>query len=257
MRKGICISILLMCLASFALSCGTDSKSNDDSDIDTSSVETISSEDSESVATAASTEIKGTLQDDTDADGIYYSEPPTDIEEIKSNIKVEVETHERDMAVILTNENAFVIPYLKVEVVFYNNGNMLDSEKDGHDVLLPYKTVASKISVPENADEYDISLEVEWDSATSYRNWSDNVSYESNVGNNNVMIQFTNNGDVDIEELEYIVLYYMDNEFVGISYDQDITDFLAGTSIVEECSSYGIDFDDYKIYINQAHTFGR
>lgn len=95
-----------------------------------------------------------------------------------------------------------------------------------------------------------------WKYAVNYRNWSEDVDVQSNIGNKNVMIQFTNNSGVDIRELEYVVLFYKNGEFVKIDWPQDVYDFGAGSTVVEEVSPYlPGGFDDYKIFINQAHTF--
>ena len=201
--------------------------------------------------------LEGALTPTADNSDIYFKEMPGDRDTIINNIKIEEEHTDKAMAVMMTNNNPFVIPDLDLTVVFYKNGSMIDSDTDGHDVMLPGSTVVSDIDVPKDADDFKITVDVDWKYATSYKNWAENVSFESNIGENNVMIQFTNNGDVDIDELEYIVLFYKDGEFVDVSSCNDVHDFRAGSTIVEkESAHHKITFDDYKIFINQAHTFG-
>lgn len=193
-----------------------------------------------------------------DNDGLYYTKPPISIEEIKKNIKIETEVCDDVMAVIITNNNEFVIPDLDVTVVFYKDGSMIDSDKDGHDALYPGNPVASNIEVPENADDFEVIIDVDWVYGEPYRNYVENVKVESNIGNDNVMIKFTNTGETDIDELEYIVLFYKNGKFVGTSGCEDVMGFFAGTTIIEKAENWYHslkDFDDYRILINQAHNF--
>ncbi|MBR6385975.1 MAG: hypothetical protein IKS03_07665, partial [Ruminococcus sp.] len=87
-------------------------------------------------------------------DGIYYKQAPVDIQTVCDNIDIKAEYAGREMAVILTNNNDFVVPDLDVTVLFYKDGALIDSDEDGHDVVLPGWSVASRISVPEGADQY-------------------------------------------------------------------------------------------------------
>ena len=195
---------------------------------------------------------------DSDEDGggkIYYSSMPDDRQTIINNIQIDTEHNDKLLMVVMTNNNSFVIPDLDVQAIFYKEGQMIGSDKDGHDVVLPGHSVASRLDIPEGSDEYDVSISVDWHYATGYRNWTDQVSVESNKGERCVMISFTNNGDVDIRELEYVVALYKNGKFVDITYPRDVYDFYSGSTIVEKADTYSTDFDDYKIFINQAHTF--
>lgn len=187
----------------------------------------------------------------------YSEEIPDEKENIIKNLEViSSETLEGDIAVFIKNNNDFVIPDLDVQVLFYKDGNITDTDEDGHDVLVPGNTVASKIDTPDDYDEYEVNVDVGWKYATSYKNWIYNIKVNSNIGDDGVIIQFENVGEVDIDELEYKVVFYKSGEIAEITYDNDITDFEAGSKIVEDVSAYGTSFDDYEIYINQAHTFG-
>lgn len=189
------------------------------------------------------------------SDSIYFKSMPDDRQTIINNISIETENNDDLLMVVLTNNNSFAIPDLDVQAIFYNNGKMIGSEKDGHDAFLPGHSVASRLEIPAEATEFEISIDVDWDYGTSYRNWTDQVSVESNIGSKCVMISFTNNSDTDIDELEYVVALYKNGKFVDMLFPKDIYDVRSGEIIVEEASTYSRDFDDYKIYINQAQTF--
>lgn len=190
-------------------------------------------------------------------DSIYMENMPDTEENIISKIDIKEEkTSNGDIVVFLTNNNSFAIPDLEMQAVFYKDGNIVETDDDGHDVLIPQNTVVSKMSAPSEYDDYDISLVLSWDIGKNYRNWIYNLEVQSNIGENNIIIQFKNIGDVNIEELEYIVVFYKGDNIVDTSYPNDVIDFEAGKEIIEKVSTYDIDFDGYEIYINQAHTFG-
>ena len=198
-------------------------------------------------------------------ESIYKKTMPGSKDDIINNIDVKADAVTLDMGspagsgkllgVTLTNNNAFVIPDVDISVVFYKDGTMVSEDNDGHDVFLPEKQIASRIEAPEDYDDYKIDVDVDWKYAVNYRNWTDGISLNSNIGADNVMMEFTNNNDVDIEELEYIVFFYNGGKLVDITFPQDVHDIDAGQTITKQESAIG-EFDDYKIFINQAHTFG-
>jgi hypothetical protein len=68
--------------------------------------------------------------------------------------------------------------------------------------------------------------------------------------------QITNNSDVCIDEIEYVVVYYQGDEIASVSFAQDVYHVDPGKTVTEEVSPWGIEYDKYEIYLNQAHTFG-
>ncbi len=188
-------------------------------------------------------------------DGMYLPDIPDTEENIINNLEISTkETQDGDIVVFLTNRNAYVIPDLELQVLFYKDGNIIDTDEDGHDVLVPENTVVSKMDAPSSYDDYEVKISVERHGDT-YRNWIYDLEVESNIGEDNIIIQFANEGEVDIEELEYIVVFYSGDEITGTSYANDIYDISAGDTAIENVSTHQYDFDGYEIYINQAHTF--
>lgn len=211
----------------------------------------------ESEQSGSEDSLKDDVEESETGESIYMESAPETEENIISKINIKDEkTANGDIVVFLTNNNSFVIPDLDIQVVFYKDGNIVETDEDGHDVLVPQNTVVSKMDAPSEYDDYDISLAVDWDTGKNYRNWIYNLEFQSNTGEDNIIIQFENIGDVNIEELEYIVVFYKGDEIVDTSYPEDVIDFAAGKKIIENVGTYDIDFDGYEIYINQAHTFG-
>ncbi len=46
------------------------------------------------------------------------------------------------------------------------------------------------------------------------------------------------------------------DQVVSVSYDKDVYHIDPGKTVTEEVSPWGIEYDRYEVYLNQAHTFG-
>lgn len=188
-------------------------------------------------------------------DSMYLSDMPDTEENILKNINILTqETIEGDVVVFLTNNNTYAIPDIELQIVYYQDGDIINTDEDGHDVLVPGNTVVSKMDAPDNYDDFEVIPTVEWDN--NYKNWIYNLNVSSNFGDDgNVILQIENIGNVDIEEVEYIVVFYSGEQIVNTSFAQDIRDLKAGDKAVENVDIYDAEFDSYTVYINQAHTF--
>ncbi len=177
---------------------------------------------------------------------------------IEKNISVKTEIAEDGLiAVFITNNNKVTVSEIELEVLFYDSDKkVVDLGEDGHDVVLPGYTVVSRIEPPEDGyATLDTKITAEVDEDSSYENHSEEVDLKYNFGSDNVIIQMTNNSDVTIEELEYIVLLYKGDKLVTIDYEEDVYDLKPGKTATEKCLVYD-DCDTAKVYLNQAHTFG-
>ena len=134
-------------------------KISDDKDLlfSGNAIETSSSSEDEEVAGDNSSSTENTGSD------IYVSSMPSDEATIVENIAIETEDDEDgEMAVFITNNNSFVIPDLEMQVIFYKDGNLVNSDKDGHDVVLPGSTVVSRIDRPDSYDNFEVKVDVDW-----------------------------------------------------------------------------------------------
>ncbi|MCH4184656.1 MAG: FxLYD domain-containing protein [Eggerthellaceae bacterium] len=177
----------------------------------------------------------------------------------QKNIVVNVESAQKgESAAFITNNNSCTVDELKVTVTFYDASNqIIDLDSDGHDMLLPGATVVSRIDTPDSFDHLQTSVEVKVSDHPSYKNHSDQVDIKCSPIKNGAAVTITNNSDVKIEEIEYDVLYYKNDQLVYISYPQDVLNVDAGATVQEKDSIYSsISYDRCDIYLNQAHTFG-
>ena len=179
------------------------------------------------------------------------------IDEAEKNIEVKAEqTETKKLCVFLKNNNTFVIDDLKLEVVFYDdNDKPIDTDSDGHDMILPGATVVSQIEAPTKYKRFETNVTVELGINSNYENHSKNIKLEYNTSDDGAIAQVTNNDSVKIDEVELKAVFYKKNKIVDVSFDEDIYDLRPGkTETVKFMCLEG--FDSVEVYINQAHTFG-
>ena len=159
----------------------------------------------------------------------------------------------------ITNNNCFVIPELEIEITFYLKGNLVDTAQDSHDVILPNYTVVSSFGTYEDYDDVKYNISVEW--GNDYINHSENVGIEYNLNSSkDVLVSISNNGSVDIREIEIIAVFYdQNNELLGVSSSCNIYDVGAEKTENKKLTLIGYELkpeiDHAEVYMNQAHTF--
>ena len=193
---------------------------------------------------------------------IYQKNMPTSEEKILKNIKVEFKkTKSGQYIAFITNNNNFVIPELHISVNFYEDGKIVDTTSDGHDVILPRYTVVSEFESDENFDDAKYDITISWEFATTYINHSDNIKLDYNINKSgDVLVSITNNDKEAIREIEIIAVFYdKEGNILGTSYVEDIFDVASKKTVTKKLNlkdySNRYQVANAKIYINQAHTF--
>ena len=161
------------------------------------------------------------------------------------------------LCVFIKNVGTEVIDELSVQAQFKDKeGTIIDVDKDGHDMILPGYTVVSGLDAPDEYETVEIQKKIELGVNPSYENHSENVSINAHDGANGIIVEITNNGDVEIEEIEYVLIYYLGDQIASVGRANDVLDVGAGETVVEEENPFRVDYDRYEVYLNQAHTFG-
>ena len=178
---------------------------------------------------------------------------------IVSDFALITEGSRSELIVAFTNIGEETIPQADIQIVFYDeNGGIIESETDAHDVFLPGSTVVTQKGIYNESVPGYSSVEVIVDTEkhkNSYINHAENLDIVGNVSDGTVFLQVTNNDTVEIAEIEIVVVFYKDGKIVGAS-EAETTKLGAGQKAIMEFSGYGnADADDYKIFINQAHTW--
>lgn len=180
--------------------------------------------------------------------------PHDDIEDITI---ITSKTLDGKICAFITNNSANIIDELEVQIVYKDTaGNIVDTDKDGHDMVLPNQTVVSRLDIPQSFDTFDVLHTEEYNVHPKYQNHLHECEVKSNLGENCVIIEITNNSNVEIEEFEYVVVFYKGNDVASVSFSQDVYDISPNKTIIEKVNTHSIDFDTFEVYINQAHTFG-
>lgn len=190
-------------------------------------------------------------------DDISRSSNDANIEDIKKKIDTKaVLTSEGDMCIFVTNNSDTPIDDLEVQLNYKDStGATIDVDSDGHDMVLPGYTVVSKIDAPEQFADYEIETNIELGVYPTYKNHSDKVELSSSQGTDCVIIEIVNEADIIIQEIEYVVVFYKGETISAVSYPKDVMDIQPGDKITEKQSDYGIEYDRFEVYLNQAHTF--
>lgn len=165
----------------------------------------------------------------------------------------------------ITNNSDTIIDELDLQLNYKDkDGNTIDLDKDGHDMILPGYTVVSRLSAPEEYASCEPVVEIELGVNPRYENHSEDVEVKANKGDDCAILEITNNSDVEIAEIEYIAVYFDANgEVLYVDYPQDVYDVESGKTITEKIDNpinwdthEPYEYDKCSVYLNQAHTFG-
>lgn len=237
MKKLIC-AILVACIL-FALA-GCNSRGTSEESKINSSIESNSSNSTNPVAI-------GTVSDNSESTS-----------EIEGKIDIKAEpTLDGHYCVFITNNSDTVVDELCVQIQYLDeDGTIIDVDDDLHDMLLPGRTVVSRMDSPPKYDGVKTEFSIELGANPNYVNHADSIEVTVNKGDECIIVQITNNSGVMIDEVEYIVVLYKNKDIVSATYPEDIVDVPTNKTIVSKESTYDIEYDRFEVYINQAHTFG-
>lgn len=198
----------------------------------------------------------GELEDHEESPSVSSSAPAN--ENFESQISIQaLPDEDGHVAVFITNNSNTIIDELEAQILFKDaSGATVDMDDDGHDMVLPGSTVVSQMDAPDSYDHFETSFTAEVGTNPSYENHAADVQINANQGEDCIIIEITNNGTVDIEEIEYIVLLYKGDNLVSVGYSSDVYDLKAGQTVTEKENTYSADYDRFEVYLNQAHTFG-
>lgn len=182
----------------------------------------------------------------------------TNPDSVKAEVDVNaVKTQDGLMCTFITNNSDTVIDELEVQINYKDeNGTTIDTDDDGHDMVLPGSTVVSRLEAPDNYAEYQIETSIELGVHSGYENHTPDVKVNANQGDKCVIVELTNNAQVSLDEVEYVVVLYKGDQIVTVEYPKDIMNVPSGKTVTEKIDTYDEEYDRFEVYLNQAHTFG-
>lgn len=163
------------------------------------------------------------------------------------------------LIVFITNKNSEAVS-LEIEVEFYDENNQLvKSGKDSLNGVRPNSEAALEIyETPENYSTYKIYADAEIDDF--YITYDKELEVSDNNTGEEIAVQVKNNSENKIDWLSISVVFYKEGKTVGISEGLE-SDIKAGRSANFNISyaydkNYDdVEFDDYKVFINEAYTY--
>jgi len=163
------------------------------------------------------------------------------------------------LIVFAENKNDFAIR-MNIEVEFYDEEEkIVKSGKDSLYGVRPSSEIAVEIyDTPESFATYKIYVDAEKED--SYITYDKELELTDNNTGEEVAVQVKNNSENKIDWLTVSVVYYKDKEPVGISegLESDIkpgraANFNVGYAYDKNYDD--VEFDDYKVFINEAYTY--
>lgn len=172
-------------------------------------------------------------------------------EEVKKNLITTTYTWEyasRYYAAIIIKNNSGMDCELNANIVFKDaNGQAIGADNK---IIFVFEKDTEICFVVNNESEfasfdynYDVSMPDFYKAATS------SLSCEASTVDKKALLTFKNNGEDNIQSVEYVVLFKQGDNVINHGYGF-ISDFSAGTTNVKEEKSYNNkkDFDNIKVY---------
>lgn len=185
------------------------------------------------------------------------------------NIKCTTYETESDLIAILKNNNKSVLGYVGVTVTYYDKSNkMLSTDNTtvphfgvGKEVAISFDYPVDKNYDPVEYDSFTIDLKIS-DFSVGTSIIDDIVIQSSKGANDDVVIKATNNSNYKANGIDMAVVFTQGGKVVGISreslYSLGSGDSDTGTAYAPYGRDYEtIEYDDYKVYINDAYTYDK
>lgn len=175
----------------------------------------------------------------------------------KVSVKWET-TSDRDVCVFLSNESAKIIPHVSGQVLYKDSeGKTVDITEFSFDAVLSGTTVvhcAYAYDVTDTWETYEVtySLDMDWD--VGDKNHADKCTVSSNVGDGNIIVEIKNNAGVKLDEVDYVVVFYKNDEVVYAAYPENRYEISieSGATNTSKADTRGREYDRYEVYLNEA-----
>ena len=180
-------------------------------------------------------------------------------ENLEKNIVSNGALTERGKLVVFAKNNNKVNIDLTIEVEFYDaNGTLVGSDKESlYSVGAGSEVAVELYDTPESFTKYDIYTDATVESIT--KSYADSIEISHNK-TENVVAQVKNNSNDVISAMQVAVVYYQGDKVVGYDYgyESDIKPGRSGNfnfSNPYNNNYDDIDFDNYKIFVNEAYSY--
>ena len=202
---------------------------------------------------------KDTNNKDNNSNHSSSSGSTTGKNEKASNVEYSVFQTIRNENIMIGKNTNNGINDIEIEVEFYDkDDNFLGSSNEDLESVTKNSEFAVELyGSPENYDHYKVFVEVEESDDYSY---TDKLKATSNDTGEKIVGQIKNTTDDEIEYIEIAIVYYKDKKVVGHSDTLESAVKPGRTANFEfeypyDNSYDDVEFDTYKVFINEAYTF--
>lgn len=156
--------------------------------------------------------------------------------------------------IVITNNSNYSCE-LSLEATYYKDGKPVDLATSSITVFAPHTSVAV-YNMPDY--EYDtVSYQYTLSEASKYYHaTTQNLTYDYNVADKNVIGSVTNNGTMAAKFVEVTVLFFKDGQLVDTDWTYAVgsqSEIAAGMKESFKCSSYS-EFDSVEVYLDSRGT---
>lgn len=164
-----------------------------------------------------------------------------------------------EVVAIAKNENDMAVDIV-MEIEFYKaDGSFVDSDKSyAKGVEAESEIAVAFYNISADWDNCKIYVNAE---QTEYKTYHGSLSVDNSNTNDEVVIQVTNNSDEVIGTISVAVVYYKGEKIVGLVSDSEFQIKPGEAANYTFRHPYGksyeyVDFDTYKVFINEARSYG-
>lgn len=198
----------------------------------------------------------------------FEEEPPVDnviegggeiVDSIEDKVEVKWEaTDSRDVCIFLTNNATEAIPYVEGKVLYKDSeGKTIDIAEFYFNSVLAGSTVAHCAYAWDVTDEwetYEVTYTLNMDSDLGEKNHVAKCVVGSNVGDENIIVEIKNDSGVKLDEVEYVVVFYKEDQIVYAGYPEDRYEISIenGATYTGKVETRGNEYDRYEVYLNEA-----
>lgn len=179
-------------------------------------------------------------------------------------------TEEEDLGneLIIILKNGYTYSYsLTATAVFYDeSGKMLGKSTNDNYYFEPGKECALNFRGPYDSDYRDVpyaSYKVTYQAAPispTIKSTLSDINITSNIGADNIMVEVTNNGDVETEFTVISVIFYQGGVPVAYNYRYADANAPGSADYIEFSFPYDSEYntmpiDDYKVFVNYSYYY--
>lgn len=185
-----------------------------------------------------------------------------------SKLKVEEEDLGNELVVILKNGYSFSYSLTATAVFYDEKGKMLGKSTNDNYYFEPGKECALNFRGPYDADYRNVpyaSYKLTYQAtpiSSSIKSTLSDISITSNIGADNVMVEVTNNGEVDAKYTVISVIFYQGGVPVGYNYRYSDAEAPGSVDYLEFSFPYDSEYntipiDDFKVFVNYSYYYAR